>query len=374
MFDIPLPKPEVTPEDIEAVTAVLRSGRLALGPVQTDFEESFAHRCGVPYAVAVSSGTAALHLAVRMAGVAPGDEVIVSPFSFVASANVVLYQRARPVFVDIEEETYGIDPDQLPDRLTRQTRAILPTHVFGQPCRISSIARLARQHGLVLIEDNCESIGASVPDGQGSGMTGQFGDFVAYGFYPNKQMTTGEGGMLTVTTSDHLDQARSLRNQGRAHDDSNHLIHDTLGFNYRMSEMQAALGLSQLGRIEASIRKRQVAAGRYHALLQGVADVILPASPEGYGHSWFVYSVRVPAGQRDEVIRYLAGRGIQSKAYFHPPIHLQPYYQQEFGFREGDFPVAERVSREIIALPMYNQITTQEIERVVESLDQALHA
>ena len=371
-FEIPLSSPDVRPEDLQLVQKVLQSGKLSIGPVIEEFEEAFADRLGVKHAIAVSSGTAALHLAVQLSGIGEGDEVIVSPFSFVASANAVLYEKATPVFVDIEEERLGIDATLVQASITSKTRAILPTHVFGRACAIDKLSEIATTKGLKLIEDNCESPGATIQVNGVNRPAGSFGQFVAYGFYPNKLLTTGEGGMLTTDDPELAAMARSLRNQGRGADNGIHMIHDRLGYNYRMSEIQAALGLSQLERLDDSISLRQKVVARYVELLRDEERVKLPHQSTQETHTWFVFAVRVQEKVRDLVIKYLASKGIQAKAYFFPCIHLQPYYRKMFGFKEGDFPIAEKVSREIIALPIFNQMKESQIERVVETLKEAL--
>jgi perosamine synthetase len=371
MFKIPLSKPHILEEDIEAVVNVLRSGQLALGPVQVDFEKNFASFCQINHAVSVSSGTAALHLALMLAGIKEGDEVIVSPFSFIASSNVVLYQNAKPVFVDIEEETLGIDPAKIQEKISSKTKAILPTHVFGQACKIREIDKLAEMNGLVLIEDNCESLGASFGKANKQ-LAGSLGSFSAYSFYPNKLVTTGEGGMLTVKSSEHWEKARSLRNQGRSTVQGIHLTHHQLGYNYRMSDLQAALGLSQLKRLQTTIETRRNIAAIYNDLFSNVEGVITPNEVANHAHTWFVYSIRVEAPSRDHVIRSLASKGIQARAYFYPPIHLQSHYKKAFGYKKGDFPIAEKVSEQLIALPIYSQMTVGEIEEVVGAIKTVL--
>jgi perosamine synthetase len=369
MNQVPLSKPEITEEDISAVTDVMRSGQLAFGEQQSAFEEEIADYCGVDHAVAVSSGTAALHLATELAGISQEDEVIVSPFSFIASSNVVLYQKAKPVFVDIEEETLGMNPLLIEEAISAKTKAVLPTHVFGHPCKIEQLAAICSEKQLTLIEDNCESLGAEVFQKDGvKRKTGQFGAFTAYGFYPNKLLTTGEGGVLTCRNPHDADRARSLRNQGRSNMSDIHLVHDQLGFNYRMSDIQSALGRTQLSRIEPTIIRRRQLADYYNQQLKDVPGILIPKRGARVKAAWFVYYVRVDQGIRDGLIQYLYEQGIQTRPYFYPPIHLQPFYMKLLGTREGDFPVAEKVSKEIIALPFFNQLTESQIDRVVDSL------
>jgi perosamine synthetase len=306
MNQVPLSKPEITEEDISAVTDVMRSGQLAFGDQQNAFEEEIADYCGVDHAVAVSSGTAALHLATEVAGISQEDEVIVSPFSFIASSNVVLYQKAKPVFVDIEEETLGMNPLLVEEAITAKTKAVLPTHVFGHPCKIEQLTAICSEKQLTLIEDNCESLGAEVFQKDGAKRkTGQFGAFAAYGFYPNKLLTTGEGGVLTCRNPDDADRARSLRNQGRSNMSDIHLVHDQLGFNYRMSDIQSALGRTQLSRLEPTIIKRRQLADYYNQQLKDVPGILIPKTDARVKAAWFVYYVRVDQGIRDGLIQYL---------------------------------------------------------------------
>lgn len=364
---IPLARPSLGEEEIAAVVSVLRSGLLSMGPWIEAFEESFAHMLGAKYAVAVSSGTAGLHLGLEALGIGPGDEVITSPFSFVASANSILYTSATPVFVDIEEVSLGLDPNLIPDAITDRTRAILPVHVFGQACNMRPIMGLAQRQGYVVVEDSCESIRA-LHHGRAAGTLGDCGVF---GFYPNKQLATGEGGMITTNNESLYCLLRSLRNQGRGLD-TQWLHHERLGYNYRLSELHAALGYVQTQRLPEILHKRSAIAGRYCELLADVNEIRLPSIMEGNTHSWFVYAVRVPENIRDALIEFLGAEGIQSKAYFSPCIHLQPYFRERYGYREGMFPVAERLSKEVLILPFYTDMTGEDVQKVVHTLKQGL--
>ena len=364
---IPLSQPDIDDRDRQAVMATMQSPTLSGGPFLRQFEEEFARRTGRKYALAVSSGTAALHLGVRALGLSAGDEVITTPFSFIASANCLLYESVRPVFVDVEADTYGLDPDLVAAAITPSTRAVLPVHVFGQPCKIADIGTLCQSHGLVMIEDACEALLA----GTGDRLVGSFGDVAVYGFYPNKQITSGEGGMLTTDSEEIYRKVKSLRNQGRDIE-TDEIRQIALGYNYRMSEINAALGGSQLQRINEIKALRKQILERYNQLFAGVAGIGLPSVVGNNDPSWFLYVVRVHADVRDELIQRLAMRGIQAKAYFSPPIHLQPYYRNKFGFSEGDFPVSERLSRECLALPFYNGLSSSDQERVVEGVSKSL--
>lgn len=388
---IPLSSPDINDDDFRLVNEVLRSRYLASGPMTERFEKEVAERFESRYAVAVSSGTAALHLAVIAAGVGDGDLVITSPYSFVASANAILYERGIPVFVDIDPETFTIDPQKtieairalahrksgwqaLLPRSARNSsgvlRAVLPVHLFGCIAEMREVMAAAREAGVAVIEDACEAIGASA-DGV---YAGRFGDAGALGFYPNKQITTGEGGMLLTDREGWADLFRSLRNQGRNRD-SEWLRYERLGFNYRLDEMSAALGLSQFRRIDELLRKRQAVADRYTALLSAVDGVTpLLDLPAGRTRSWFLYAIRLaPEIDRDEVMLGLAARGVTTRPYFWP-IHLQPFYMERFGFAEGDFPAAEAAGRSMLSLPMSPNLSDADIEFVSAAVSEQVSA
>ena len=358
---IPLARPLLGEREEELVVEVLRSGRLSLGPRVPAFEQAFAQRVGAPFASAVSSGTAALHLALRAVGVSDGDEVITSPFSFVASANVALYERARPVFADIDPVTLNLDPDQAAAAVSDRTAAVMPVHVFGYPADMEAFERLA----LPIVEDACEALGAVYADGR---PVGGRGHPTAFGFYPNKQLTTGEGGMLTLADAGLKDRVDSERNQGRA-PDMDWLDHDRLGFNYRLSDIACALGLAQLERLEALLAGRARAASLYREALAGIAGLGLPCQDRGGNRrGWFVFVVQLPRGtDRDGIVRALAESGVPSKPYF-PAVHLMSYYRERFGHREGEFPVCEDVAARSIALPFFPELREPEVERVAEAL------
>jgi perosamine synthetase len=370
---IPLSSPDINDADRAAVLDVLRSPALSLGPKLPAFEDAVARTTNSRHAIAVNSGTSGLHLCVRAAGISDGDEVITSPFSFVASANSILFERGKPVFVDIDPVTYNIDPAQIEQAITPRTKAILPVHVFGRPCALSEIMHIARKHGLTVIEDSCEAIGASY-DGVPVGTFGQTGVFA---FYPNKQLTTGEGGVIITDDDEVARLCRSWRNQGRS-DTEGWLEHDELGYNYRLSDINCALGLSQISRLEEVIRSRQRVAAAYNAALRNVPEIIPPAldGPQ-CRTSWFVYVVRLSdefgRSQRDQIIAELRSRGIGCRNYF-PPIHLQPLYQRMFGYRPGSFAVTERLSDRTLALPFFNRLSDEQIEFVCSELRHALQS
>jgi dTDP-4-amino-4,6-dideoxygalactose transaminase len=366
---VPLARPVLGDAEERAVIEVLRSGRLSLGPRVQEFERRFAERVGAPLASAVSSGTAGLHLALRAAGVGEGDEVVTSPFSFVASANAAVYERARPVFADIDPVTLNLDPDAAAAAIGERTRALLPVHIFGYPADMPAFERLAARHGVGIVEDACEALGARHADGV---PVGGRGHPAVFGFYANKQLTTGEGGMVTTADPSLKQRIDSERNQGRA-PDMGWLDHDRLGFNYRLSDIACALGLAQLDRLEQMLGRRAGVAQLYRAALSGIEGLQLPCEDRfGNVRGWFVFVVQLPRGvDRDETVRSLAAAGIQSKPYL-PAIHLMSFYREAFGHRPGEFPVCEDVAARSLALPFFPQLSEGDVERVVGALRAAL--
>lgn len=367
---IPLAQPDVGAREEELVLEVLRSGRLSLGPMGERFERAFADWLGVGDAVAVSSGTAALHLGVRQLGWGPGDEVVTSPFSFVASANCLLYEGARPVFCDVDPFTLNLDPEAAAAAVGERTAGLLPVHIFGYPAAMAELEALAARHGLGVLEDACEALGAR--DGEGRAV-GSRGNFATFAFYANKQMTTGEGGMIVPTGPEAAARLRSERNQGRAVD-MGWLDHDRLGYNYRLSDLAAALGAAQVEKLDSLLARRAAVAGLYEQALAGVEGVETP--PAGRGaerRSWFVYPVRLAEGiDRDATIARLAERGVASKAYL-PCIHLFPH-MRELGYREGQFPVAEAAAARSLALPFFPALDEARVARVCEALAAAIRS
>jgi perosamine synthetase len=366
---IPLARPVVSETEERAVVEVLRSGRLSLGPRVPAFEAAFAARVGAPLASAVSSGTAGLHLALRAVGVKDGDEVLTSPFSFVASANAALYERARPVFADIDPVTLNLDPAAASAAVTDRTRALLPVHIFGYPAEMGTFERLAEKHSLAIVEDACEALGARHADGT---PVGGRGHPAVFGFYANKQLTTGEGGMVTLGSPALKERIDSERNQGRS-PDMGWLDHDRLGFNYRLSDIACALGLAQLERLEEMLAARALLSERYRAALGEIEGLGLPCPDEGGNvRGWFVFVVQLPPeADRDETVRALAEVGIQSKPYL-PAIHLMSFYRERFGHRVGEFPVCEDVAARSLALPFFPQMSEGQVGRVAQELGTAL--
>jgi len=362
---VPLAQPVLGEAEEAAVIEVLRSGQLSLGPRIPAFEERFAARLGVAHASAVSSGTAALHLGLRAIGVLEGDEVVTSPFSFVASANAIIYQGAKPVFADIDARTLNLDPAAAAAAITGRTTALLPVHIFGYPADLPAF----EARGLPIVEDACEALGAVHADGT---PVGGRGHPAAFGFYANKQLTTGEGGMLTLASAEHKARVDSERNQGRA-PDMGWLDHDRLGFNYRITDIQAAIGLCQLDRLDGMLADRAKVAGAYREALAGIEGLGLPCEDTGGDvRGWFVFVVQVPRGvARDDVIAGLRAAGVQSKPYL-PAIHLMSFYRERFGHRSGEFPVCEAVAERSLALPFFPAMTEGQVARVAEELARVL--
>jgi len=366
---IPLARPVLGGAEERAVVEVLRSGQLSLGPRVGEFERAFAARVGAPLASAVSSGTAGLHLALRAVGVEDGDEVVTSPFSFVASANAALYEHARPVFADIDPVTLNLDPRAAADAVSERTSALLPVHIFGYPADMPAFERLAERHGLAIVEDACEALGAVHADGTAVGGRGHP---AVFGFYANKQLTTGEGGMVTLADAALKARIDSERNQGRA-PDMGWLDHDRLGFNYRLSDLACALGIAQLERLDSMLLARAAVASRYREALARVEGLQMPCpDADGDVRGWFVFVVQLPPGvDRDETVAALAAAGIQSKPYL-PAIHLMSFYRQRFGHRDGEFPVCEDVAARSLALPFFPQMSEGQVARVAEQLRAAI--
>lgn len=361
----PIAKPYLTVKDKKGVLAVLNTNYLSIGPKIREFEIKFARKIGVKYACAVSSGTAGLHLALIAAGLGAGDEIITTPFSFVASANSILYVGAKPVFVDIDPLTYNIDPAKIKEKITKRTRAILVVHIFGQPCEMNQIMKLAKKYKLQIIEDACESIAASYK----GRLAGTFGRAGVFAFYPNKQMTTGEGGMIVTNNQKIYEICQSLKNQGRAKNDQ-WLKHKYLGYNYRLDEMSCALGISQLAKLDFMIKERRKIAGWYNKFLAPSGDLIqAPATAPDNTHTWFVYVVKIKDIKinRNLLIKKLKNIGISAKTYL-PSIHLFDFYKKLFGYKKGDFPISEETSDYSLALPLFLGLTERDCRYIVSKL------
>jgi perosamine synthetase len=363
---IPLSSPDITQREIDAVVEVLQTPTLSIGPKIQEFEKHCARIGGRRFAVGVSSGTAGLHCAMIAAGFKPGDEVITTPFSFVASANCILYVGATPKFVDIDPKTLNLDVSKLRAAVTPKTRGIVAVEAFGHPGGMIETERFARDHDLVLIEDACEGFGARI----GERPMGSFGKAATFAFYPNKQITTGEGGMILTDDETFADHCRSLRNQGR--DGMAWLAHQRLGYNYRLSEINAALGVAQCERLGEILDNRRRVAHEYMNRLIENRFIILPTLQPDTHMSWFVFVIRLndlfEIGDREKVIKALRAEGIGCNNYF-PPIHLQPYMVEKFGFKPGDMPVCEYVSARTIALPFFSRMSRYQVHCVCEALE-----
>ncbi|MEM7576578.1 MAG: DegT/DnrJ/EryC1/StrS family aminotransferase [Planctomycetota bacterium] len=378
MSDLPLSQPDITDHEIDAVTEVLRSGRLSLGPMQERFEDLVAVRSDRSQGVAVSSGTAGLHLVLLALGIGPGDEVITTPFSFIASANTILMVGATPVFADICPRSLNLDPAQAEAKITDKTKAIVAVEVFGNTTHMAALEQLAGKHDLALIEDCCEALGGVAAGGR---KVGSFGRAGVYGFYPNKQVATGEGGMIVTDDERLAATCRSLRNQGRtveAHQGSDNTVgswlsHERLGYNYRLSEIAAALGVAQMERLDEMLEARRRVARSYMERLMDWDDLVLPTVEPGSEDdmSWFVFVARLASSygrvERDRIIAGMKRHEIGASNYF-PCIHLQPFYREQFGFKPGDFPLAERASQRTIALPFFNRLDETQLELVCHTL------
>ncbi len=360
---IPLSSPDITEDDIEAVVSVLRTPRLSIGPRMVAFEESMAQFTGVPHAVAVSSGTAGLHLCLRALGIGEGDEVILPSFTFIAAGNAVLYERARPVFVDIDPVSLNLDPNKLEASITPRTRCILVVHTFGWPADMDPILQITRKHGLPVIEDACEALGAQYRGQNAGGMA----DLGVFAFYPNKPITTGEGGMVVTRDSGLAETIRALRNQGRRAEDGWN-EHRLLGYNYRLSEINCALGYTQMQRISSILEQREAVAAMYARELAAIPEVMAPplTIPDGR-LCWFVYVIRV-AG-RDSIYRQLTAQGIGCGRYF-APLHLQPLFARFNG--ACDLEVTEEVSERTLALPFFNRLAADQVAEVCQRLREAI--
>lgn len=361
--------PDITKEEINLVKEVLESGLLSIGPKIEEFEDEFKKYFNVKHAIGVNSGTSALHLLIRAFDIKEGDEVITTPFSFIASSNCILFEKAKPIFVDIDEKTLNIDINKIEEKITDRTKAILPVDVFGHPNNMKEIMELAKKYNLKVIEDSCEAIGSEY-EGIKSGTLADAGVFA---FYPNKQITTGEGGMIITNDDNIADLCRSMRSQGRGITGL-WLYHERLGYNYRMSEVNAAIGIVQIRRLKEIIDKRDKVANIYKEKLKDVKGVIIPyVDSKVTKMSWFVYVIRLDDYiDRNGVMDYLIQNGVVCKPYF-TPIHLQPYIKNMFGFKVGDFPITEKISNSTIALPFYNNLTENEIDFVVQKLIEGIN-
>jgi perosamine synthetase len=368
--EIPLCRPDITEAERSAVLEVLNTPNLSLGPKLPEFEEIFGRYVGSKHAIAVNSGTSGLHLCLRAMGIGEGDEVITTPFSFIASANCILFDGGRPVFVDIDPETWNIDPARIESAITPRTKAILPVDVFGQPADMDPIRAVADAKGLRILEDSCEALGASYKGRN----AGTLGDAAVFGFYPNKQITTGEGGMVVTDDEEIARLVLSMRNQGRDVG-MGWLAHARLGYNYRLSDINCALGIAQMQRIDEILAGRKRVADLYLERLQGERRVTVQKVLPEVTISWFVMVVRLAddysSDQRDQIIHSMREQKIGCSNYF-PPIHLQPFYAEQFGYKRGDFPNCDALTDHTLALPFHGGMTESEVDRACEVLRKLL--
>lgn len=365
---VELAKPDIQQAEIDAVVKVMKSGILSIGPEIEEFERKVAKYTEVKYAVAVNSGTSALNLIIKSLGIGEGDEVITTPFSFVASANCFIMENAAPVFVDIDPKTLNMDIEKVEKKITHRTKAILSVDSFGQPINMVRLRNIADKHNLYLIEDSCEAIGSSYLGHK----AGSLADAATFGFYPNKQITTAEGGIIVTNNKELCEMCQSLRSQGRAVTGF-WLHHDRLGYNYRMSELHAALGNIQMNRIDEIIKKRNEVAQRYNNELSKIKGVTIPyIHPDVDVMSWFVYVIQVDKNvNRDKVMEYLKEKEIGCRPYF-TPIHIQPYMVERYGYSEEDYPITADLGRRSIALPFFNDLSQEQIKYVAENLSQGI--
>ncbi len=373
MEKVPLSKPYLDEEDIQGVVDVLKSGQLCLGPKIEEFEKRLAAFVQRKYGIAVNSGTSALHLCVEAINLKEGDEVITTPISFIASANCILYKKAKPVFADVEEDTWNINPENINKKISKKTKALIPVHLFCQPCNMDPIMKTAEENSLAVIEDSCEVIGAEYKKRK----AGSFGTASVFSFYPNKQMTTGEGGMVVTDNEAIAKLCDSLRNQGRAEmlrGGDDWLSHDKIGYNFRLDDIAGSLGLTQLKKIDSLVDKRNKAAFYYRKLLEKVDGVeVQKISPNTTKTSWFVFVAKADENiNRDALMNKLIEKGIPTRPYF-PALHLQPLYQKMFGYKEGDCPTAEAISKQTFSLPFFTEITKEQIEMVCKELQEAVN-
>lgn len=367
-MEVQLAKPDIGQKEIDSVVEVMRSGILSIGPKVREFEKRFEDYLGIKHAIAVNSGTSGLHLLIKAYDIKEGDEVITTPFSFVATANCILFEGAMPVFTDICPKTLNMDIESIEKKINSRTKAILAVDVFGNPMDMERLRAIAKKYNLLLLEDSCEALGSEY-NGRKSG---SMADGAVFAFYPNKQITTGEGGMVVTNNTEVAELCRSYRSQGRA-STGLWLEHERMGYNYRLSELNSALGVAQMDRLDEFIDKRNRIAEKYHSRLSHVEGVTLPLIPQHVNRmSWFVYVIRLDQSiDRNKVMQHLLDHGIACRPYF-TPIHLQSYFRSLFGYKEGDFPVTEKVAASTIALPFFNDLQEEQIDYVVSVLSEGL--
>ncbi len=369
-MQIPLSKPEINEKDIESVDEVLKTPNLSLGPKLREFEDKIREYIGVDFCVAVNSGTSALHLIIKSIGIKNGDEVITTPFSFISSSNCILFEGGKPIFVDIEEETYNINPKLIQEKINKNTKAIVAVDVFGHPSDWDSLICTAKKNDIFLIEDSAEAIGSEYNGKK----CGSFGDAGILSFYPNKQITTGEGGVVLTNNENIYKLSKSYRNQGRGEEEK-WLEHIRIGYNFRLSDINCALGISQLSRIDEIIKKRERVVNMYNFYLRDIEEIILPKVRENIKMSCFVYVIRLAdefkKNNRDDFIDYLKKNGVECRNYFQS-IHLQPFYKEKFGYKYGDYPITEKISDRTISIPFYNNLKEEEIKYIRDKIKEGI--
>ncbi len=364
---VPLCKPDISSLEKEKVMDVLKSGYLSNGPKLREFEKRVSEYLRVPYALGVNSGTSALHLAVRSLGLKEGDEVITTPFSFIASSNCLLMENVKPIFIDIDKNTYNLNPNLIEEKITSKTRAILPIDIFGHSVDMDKILEVSRKYNLPILEDSCEALGSKYKGER----IGAKSTIATFGFFPNKQITTGEGGMVITSDKGLAKLCKSMRAHGR-NESEEWLSHDRLGYNYKLDEMSAALGVAQMERIDEILEKRKNVAENYIEKMNSIEDIVLPHEEDYSDKTWFTFVIRFKNNVRKEVIKYLNNSNIECRDYF-SPIHLQPFYKKKFDHKEGDFPITEEISRKTLALPFYGDLKEEEINYVVGKLKEFLN-
>jgi len=370
-YKIPLSRPDITNLEKKAVLGVLETSALSLGEKYKEFENIIAKFAGVKYAVAVNSGTSGLHLIIRALGIKEGDEVITTPFSFIASSNCLLFEKAKPVFVDIKSDTFNINPDLVEGVITSKTKAILAVDIFSHPADWDELKRITKKHKLYLIEDSAEALGSAYKGKK----CGSFGGAAVFAFYPNKQITTGEGGIILTNNKKIYELCQSMANQGRKTENGKWLEHVRLGYNYRLDEMSCALGVVQIKRIKDILKKRAKVAELYNKKLKSIDGLEIPYIKTGSKLSWFVYVIKLAekysGKKRDKIMQEMGKKGVQCGNYFQT-IHLQPFYKENFNYKKGDFPVAENISSRTLALPFFNDLKEKDVDFVVESLKEII--
>jgi len=362
---IPISKPYIGPEEMDAVMEVMKSGMIAQGPKVRQFEESIANYCRAKHAIAVNSGTAALHASLYAAGIGPGDEVITVPFTFAATANSVIMQNAKPIFCDIEEKTFNIDPGQVEKHITKKTKAILPVDLYGQAYDVDAIREIAAKHSLKIIEDACQAIGAEYRGRR----AGTFGDIGAFSFYATKNIATAEGGMIVTDNAEYAEQARRFRHHGQS--EQTRYEYFDLGYNYRMTDIQAAIGIEQLKRLEDWVKKRIGNARFLTEKLSKIEGIIPPAVKPQCRHVFHQYTIRIKGFKlsRDEVTSSLKQKGIGTGVYYPKPLHMHPFYAK-MGYKEGMFPVSEKASREVVSLPVHASLSQDDLSAIAAAFEE----